>query len=187
MKRSILIAILCLFSVFALSAQEIDSDYVYKANKAGDQQFGINLSITPPVLPKQLNLGGSGSLVYKYLLTENLMIGGSASFSFTNTVAKNVFYFVPVTANITYQFITSKLEIPFTLGIGGVVENYVDQKYFGLVIKPEVGVYFRYSPDWSIGLGVSSYVLPQIFFGENKKYNYCAVLLDFSLGVRYHF
>ena len=94
MKRLILF-MLCFTLCFSAFAQEIDSDYVFRASQAGDQYAHVNLSLNIPNKPEQLKLGGSGSLGYHYFITDNITLGGNISFSYLSTIGENFFYFIP--------------------------------------------------------------------------------------------
>ena len=184
MKRFLLI-LLCLATCLCCFAQEIDSDYVFRASKAGDQYAKVNLSLNIPNKPAQLNFGGAGTLGYHYYVTDGLTLGGDIGFNYLTTVGENVFYFIPFLFKVGYQFNTKKIEVPLYLGFGGAVQNYIDRSYFGLAIKPEVGLYIRTSSEWSFGILGGLYILPQIY--KDSKYNYTGFISDISLGVRYHF
>lgn len=184
MKRLIFL-ILCLVASFGLFAQEIDSDYVFRASQKGDQYAKVSLSLNIPNQPTQLNYGGSGTLGYHYFITDNMNIGGDVGFNYLTTVGDNVYYFIPLLFKFGYQFNTAKFEIPLYLGIGAAIQNYIDRNYFGLAIKPEVGLFYRTSSDFSFGVMAGVYVMPQWY--ENSKYNYTGVITDISVSVRYHF
>ena len=184
MKRLILF-MLCFTLCFSAFAQEIDSDYVFRASQAGDQYAKMNLSLNIPNLPEQLKIGGSGSLAYQYFLTDNFNLGGEVGFNYTTTIGDHVFYYIPIFLKAGYQFNVGKFEIPFALGIGGAIQNYIDRSYFGFAVKPEIGIFYRTSSDWSFGFCGGVYVLPQWY--KESKYNYTGIITDLSLSVRYHF
>jgi hypothetical protein len=94
MKRLIFL-ILCLVASFGLFAQEIDSDYVFRASQKGDQYAKLNLSLNIPNKPEQLTLGGAGTLGYHVFLTDSFNLGGDVSFNYLKTIGNNVFYFIP--------------------------------------------------------------------------------------------
>lgn len=184
MKRFIFFTLFFL-ACLGLYAQEIDSDYVFRASQPGDQYAKINLSLNIPNRPEQLKMGGSGTLGYHFFITDNFNIGGDVGFNYLTTIGDNVFYFIPILFKAGYQFNIGKFEIPLYLGIGGSIQNYIDRTYFGLTIKPEVGVYYRTSSDLSFGVLAGVYVIPQWY--KNRDYNYVGVITDISLSVRYHF
>lgn len=162
-----------------------DEEFIYKMNQKGDQFIKIGLMVNIPLNPptSQLKLGGAGTLGYMRFLNNNLAIGGDASFSYMTTVGKNVFTCIPLMAKVMYQFTAQKFEFPISFGIGGAFQNYIGESYFGLIIKPEVGAFFRYSPDWSFGINVGWNLMPQ----WTKDSSYFGVIMDAGLTARYHF
>lgn len=160
-------------------------DFIYKPNQQGDQFVRLNVALEIPFRPKQLKIGGTGTLSYGIFLTENFNLSAKASFAYTTTLGSNIFYFIPVTVCAQYQMLFRNFEIPVSFEIGGAIESYIDRLYFGLVLKPEAGLFYRVSPDWSIGIYGGLYVLPQWY--SDSKYNYTGVISDIGLSVRYHF
>ena len=162
-----------------------DEEFIYKMNQKGDQFIKIGLMVNIPLHPavNKLKVGGAGTLGYMRFLSSNLAVGGDASFSYMTTIGRNVFTCIPLMAKVMYQFTVNKLEFPITLGIGGAFQNYIGESYFGLIIKPEVGVFYRYSPDWSFGANVGWNMMPQ----WTKDSSYFGVIMDIGATVRYHF
>jgi hypothetical protein len=92
---------------------------------------------------------------------------------------------VPIMFKFMYQTTFGKFEVPIMLGIGGVFENYLDRTYFGLGIKPEVGVLYRINAGWSLGISGGCFILPQTY--SDEKYNYVGIIPDVGLIARFHF
>lgn len=189
MKRFIaILAVLCLITtaVTAQTSEESETpDFVYEPNQQGDQFVRLNLALELPVYPTQLRLGGTGTLSYGMFLTENFNLSAKVSFAYTTTIGSNMFYFIPFTFCAQYQMLFKNFEIPVSLEIGGAIESYIDRLFFGLAIKPEGGIFYRVSPDWSIGMYAGLFVLPQWY--EDSQYNYIGVISDMGVSVRYHF
>lgn len=160
-------------------------DFVYKPNQQGDQFVRLNLALELPLAPKQLRFGGTGTLSYGMFLTENLNWSIKASFAYTTTIGGNVFYFIPLTFCAQYQLLFKNFEIPLSLDLGCALESYIDRLYFGLVLKPEAGFFYRISPDWSIGAYAGVFIMPQWY--SDKQYNATGYISDIGLSVRYHF
>ena len=162
-----------------------DEEFIYKMNQKGDQFIKIGLMVDIPLHPatRQLKVGGSGTLGYMRFLNSNFALGGDASFAYMTTLGKNIFTCIPLMVKAMYQFSFHKFEFPITLGIGGAFENYIDETYFGLIIKPEVGTFYRHSPDWSFGVNVSWNLMPQ----WTKESSYFGVIMDAGITARYHF
>lgn len=192
MKRILLFAffsLMCITSIFAQddsnTTQNSDDNFVYKANQKGDQYAKLSLSVDLPIRPTQLNIGGSGSLGYGYAITDNIFVGGDVSFAYSTTIGSNVMYFIPFMARFTYQFVAGKFEFPLSLGFGGAIQSYIDRTYFGMILHPEIGAYYRFSSDWSFGLSAGAFIIPQIY--KKSSNNYVGVISNISLGVKYHF
>lgn len=160
-------------------------EFVYKPNQQGDQFVRLNLALELPLAPQQLRLGGTGTLSYGIFLTENFNLSIKASFAYTTTIGGNIFFFIPFTACAQYQFLFKNFEVPVSIDIGGALESYIDRLYFGLVVKPEAGLFYRVSPDWSIGAYAGVFIMPQWY--SEKKYNATGLISDIGLSVRYHF
>ena len=77
-----------------------------------------------------------------------------------------------------------KFEIPLFLGLGGAIERHNSNFYFGMIIKPEIGLFYRINPDWSIGATAGASIMPQWY--KNPEYNYTGYILDAGVSVRYH-
>lgn len=162
-----------------------DEEFIYKMNQKGDQFIKIGLMVNIPLNPPttQLKVGGSGTLGYMRFLNSSFAVGGDASFAYMTTIGENVFTCIPLMAKVMYQFTAHKFEFPITLGIGGAFQHYIGESYFGLIIKPELGAFFRYSPDWSFGINVGWSLMPQ----WTKDSSYFGVIMDAGITARYHF
>ena len=162
-----------------------DEQFVYKMNQKGDQFIKIGLMVDIPLHPatRQLKVGGSGTLGYMLFLNSNFALGGDASFAYMTTLGKNIFTCIPLMVKAMYQFTFHKFEFPITLGIGGAFENYLGDSYFGLIIKPELGAFYRHSPDWSFGANIGWNMMPQ----WTKDSSYFGVIMDIGVTARYHF
>lgn len=162
-----------------------DEQFVYKMNQRGDQFIKIGLMVNIPFKPKmsQLYVGGSGTLGYMHFFNSNFALGGDVSFAYMATIGDNIFTYIPLMVKAMYQFSFHKFEIPIILGIGGAFENYNSDMYFGLIIKPEVGFFYRHSPSWSFGINVGLNMMPQ----WSKKKSYFGLIMDTGITVRYHF
>ncbi|MCQ2613848.1 MAG: hypothetical protein MJ183_09645 [Treponemataceae bacterium] len=194
MKKLICLAlcmILCCSAIFAQSEEAFaddllaDSETVYKQNQKGDQNVQFNIAMVIPAAPKNLKLGGSGTIGYSMFLSDNLALGGEVNFSYCGTIAGNVFYFVPVLLKPTWQFEFGKFEVPVSFGLGVAFENYTDRFYFGIAAKPSVGFFYRFSQEWSFGATAGVFLLPQFY--SNPDYNYLGVIPDIQAAIRCHF
>lgn len=196
MKKILSLFIMCflvLGGIFAEEQSEVqpeendEFEYVYKTNQGGDSFIRMSLGMDIPIKPKmpQMKIGGSGTLGFYKFITGWFAVGGDFSFAYSETLGSNVYYFVPLMARTIFQFTVDNFEFPLFIGIGGSFQNYVDRMYFGLTINPEIGCFYRFRPDWSVGIIGGAYILPQWF--DNEEYNYTGVIATVSISARYHF
>jgi hypothetical protein len=166
---------------------ETDPEYVFRANQRGDQFLRISLLVDLPALPAMNKLFVGGEILGGYMrfLSSSIAIGGDISFGFNGTVGSNSLILVPMVFKFMYQPVAGKFEFPFILGVGGIFETYLDRTYFGPVFKPEAGVFFRITADWSIGLTGGCLIMPQWY--KDTSYNYTGIIPDVGLAARYHF
>ena len=177
-----------------LPAIESDwGDYNMTLYTRGDKNFVITLGIIIPtyVSGKEIenndhgiSLGGTGTLGYHYFFTSNIFIGGELSGMFAGTRAGNMLYIVPFGVRVGYQFIFRRFEFPISLMVGGAGQRYLDNGYFGLILKPQASVFWRFNPEWSFGLNGVWWFVPQ--FPKNGYYAY-GNFLEITLTARYHF
>ncbi|MCM1321263.1 MAG: hypothetical protein NC041_01005 [Bacteroides sp.] len=185
---------ICFLPTFADNSESEDppeaenkENFVYKMNQKGDQFIRMTLDVDFPIKPDldHLFIGGSGTLGYYRFLTSFFALGGDFSFAYSETIGSNVYYFVPIMLRPLLQLEFGKFEIPILCGIGGSFQMYNEKTYFGLTINPEIGCFFRFLPDWSIGIVGGMYILPQWF--KNEKNNYTGYIATAGISVRYHF
>jgi hypothetical protein len=205
-RAGVLLLMFCLaFSLMPAAAQEggdeeqepIPSDwsnFMPNLYARGDQTFNISLGLTFPVLfigasgeklPNNISLGGTLSLSYNYFITSGFFVGGELGLMFAGTVGSNMLFIVPFGVRAGYQVVLSRFEFPVSLTIGGAPETYLETNYFGLWMKPEVSVFFRFSPDWSFGINGAWWWLPQWTAEPSKDAN--GHFVELTLSARYHF
>ena len=176
------------------STQTPITAYVYEPIRKGDQfirlglQLGIPLFNTSPskfAIKTNIYPGGSIFLGYSHYLTKGVSIGGDLAFAFHLTLGSNLYFAIPFTINSGYTFATGKLRIPLTLGIGGDFQSYNGTRYFSLFFRPQMGIFYQYSPEWSFGGELSWDIVPQWY--KEKRYNRTGNFLNIGFAARYHF
>lgn len=189
MKKVVLFCIL-IFGALLCYAQEegeITFDSVeYNMNIRGDQVFRVALEGAGAWRPRNLGFGGNVALGYHYFLDSFFSVGGDVNFLYHRTYGSNVFYCVPVMARGSFQANIGRFEFPISLSAGVALQSYLNQFYFGPVVKPEVGAFYRYSADWSIGVTVGTTFLPQIYLRDRTQ-SRTATVIDAGLSIKYHF
>ena len=198
---SLIMIMFCILSLVSLSAQEedpdsphIDSDwydYYEPPYARGDRTFNISMGILIPAYfsgidnnSHGLSIGGVGTLSYNYFLSSNIFLGAEISGSFSGTRGGNMLYLIPFGARAGYQFYFRQIEIPISITIGASTQRYVNNDYFGLILKPGISAYYRYNMDWSFGLNTNWWVLPQ--WPRNGN-NVVGNFFELTLSARYHF
>ncbi len=156
-------------------------------NQFGDNSIQIGGMAIIPFKPEisQLFVGGSGALSYNFHFSKWFSLGGTLGFCSSATIGGNVFYYLPFMLRPTAHFYIWRFEIPVSVGLGGAFQAYADRSYFGFVVKPELGFFYRINPSWSAGINTGLFILPQRY--EEDRYNYTGVIMDVGLSARYHF
>lgn len=200
MKRYIILFLIVLAGLFPVTAQEVetptkpDATFEYEPIRKGDQFIRMGLGLGIPLFNLSSNgidtstnllLGGTGIIGYSRFLNSKIALGGEIAFSFNSTLGDNLFFYLPITFKATYAFVYKRIHIPLSLGAGFAFQTYNTTNFFGPIIKPEVGAYFQYSPDWSFGASAAWNIIPQFYNDGNG--NRTGNILDVALGVRYHF
>lgn len=161
------------------------SDFEYKLNQKGDWFVKVSINGGFPIQPETMEFGLDLNLGFYYFLASNFAVGGDISFDYAPTLGEQIFYCIPFSGKLVYQFCLGKFEIPLFLGVGGAIERHNSNFYFGLIVKPELGFFYRYNADWSFGATGGVSILPQWY--KNEEYNYCGYIIDAGFSVRYHF
>ena len=161
-----------------------EEDYVYKTNQPGDWFIKVGINGGFPIQPETMKFGLDLNLGFYYFFSHFFAVGGDVSFDYNPTVGEKVFYCIPFMAKGVFQYTLGKFEIPLFLGLGGAIERHNSNFYFGMIIKPEIGLFYRFNPDWSIGATCGVSIMPQWY--KNSEYNYTGYILNAGVSVRYH-
>ncbi len=197
--KLILIAIILLLITVFISAQDTTEQFLEPYSK-GSQTFTINAGLliplfmvfpnqSPAYVPfeKQLSLGGSGSLEWAAFLNNRWSLGVGIAGTFSSTPQKNTFSFVPITANITYNFLFNAFELPLFAGAGIAVNKVDNQVYFGSIAKIGAGFFWNMDAQWSFGIRTQYWVVPEIYFGSQSDKTAYGNFLDINLSAKFHF
>ena len=166
-------------------SEESEVSFNFHVLKKDDNYINLNIALSIPARPTQLNIGGGVAIGYKHMISDLISVGGEASFSYNSTIGNNILYFIPLLAQVGIHPTFKNFEFAFTLGLGGAIENYLDRSYFGLAVKPEVEVFYKMFTEWSLGLTAGLYVLPQWYRDSSK--NYTSLIPDIRIGAKYLF
>ena len=162
-----------------------DSLTEVEINQKGDQTINIGLAADYALNPRKLGWGGSATLGYNRNLSSTLAVGASMDFNYFRTTGSNIYYMVPIMAKGIFQIAFGRFEIPISVSVGGALESYLDKVYFGPIATPEIGLFYRYSADWSLGITAGATVTPQIY--KDTSQNRTGTAAYAGLTLRYHF
>ena len=198
-KKIISIVVLALFvSVFSFG--EDTQEQFLEPYSQGSQTFSINLGLLVPLFilfpnqsdvfvpfGDQLSLGGSGSLEWATFLNNRWSLGVGLAGTFATTLSKNTHSLIPITANLTYNFIFNSFEVPVIFGAGVVVNQVDSQIYFGSIAKIGTGFFWNKSAQWSFGLRTQYWIVPEIYFGSQSDRTAYGNFMDIGLSAKFHF
>ncbi len=171
-----------------------DDTYGFQPIRKGDQYIRVGVGIEVPLFnigpggietDTNMFLGGTGLIGYSRFLTSRISLGGELAFAFNSTLGQNMYLSLPLTLKGTYEFVMRDFRFPLSVSVGGVLHSYRSRHFYGPILKPEVGAYYQYSPEWSFGLVTAWNVLPQWY--DNSSDNRVGNMLDVTMNLRYHF
>ena len=208
---SFLVLLFLIFPIPVLFAQEeapelppIDIEWLDDVTvyTRGDRTFTITLgTIFPTVFwgdeaedrdgglsrfDHNINMGGTGTLAFNFFLSPNIFIGGELTGMFASTQARNMLYIIPFGFRIGYQFVMGSFEFPISLMVGAAPQMYLENNYFGLIMKPGASVFWRFNADWSFGLNAVWWFVPQWRPRDNGPRAF-GNFITATLSARYHF
>jgi hypothetical protein len=166
----------------------------------GDRTFNIGMGVLFPTFfhfanpidgddqQHNISMGGTGTLAFNYFLNSNVFIGGELSGMFAPTLERNMLIMIPFGVRLGYQFLFHRFEFPVSVMVGGVNQMRLEQRYFGLIIKPSAAAFWRFNQDWSFGLNASWWVVPQRGYdaGDVRR-TVIGNFLSVTFTARYHF
>lgn len=197
--KLILIALILLLITAFVSAQDTTEQFLEPYSR-GSQTFSINAGLliplfiifqnqTPHYVPfdSQLSLGGSGSLEWAAFLNNRWSLGVGLAGTFSSTPQKNTYSFIPITANLTYNFLFNAFEVPLIAGAGVAVNKVDTQVYFGSIAKIGTGLFWNMNAQWSFGIKTQYWIVPEIYFGSQADNTAYGNFLDINLSAKFHF
>jgi hypothetical protein len=185
-----------------------EPEVITEVYELGDQMFTINLGAFIPLFfynpnPAEgadavdgtnLSLGGTGSLHWQGFLSNEFSVGAEVAGAFSFTPNRNTSFSLPITARASYFLRSFPFEFPIHIGAGINLSRLGESLHFEPIVKPGIGAYWEFSPQWSFGLDISYWWIPQLYTGtesidtapppsSNRFGNFMVVLLS----ALYHF
>lgn len=170
----------------------------------GDQSFAISAGLFIPLFTvlladwpsgpeagaheTHLNAGGTGSLTYSVYLNSNWKIGLQIAGSFSEDINKNFAFIIPITIKANYEFhLWNRFTLPIFLQYGISMTSWQDDNFsVDMILRSGFGFYFDWSYEWSFGMDISYWLIPQIN-SQNDWERSLGNFMDISLAVEYHF
>ena len=158
----------------------------FELNTYGDQSINVGLAGNYALSPYNLYWGGNISLGYNFFIDSLFSIGGNVNFNYHRTRGSNVFYNVPMMAKGTINLAVGRYEIPISFSAGFALQSYLTRFYLGPIAKPEIGFFYRTNSEWSVGVTLGAYLMPQYYIShpENNRFG---STVEAGLSIRYHF
>ncbi len=187
MKKIAFLYILLILGAVALAAQQSETpapSAPVLVHDTGDQIYSISASLLiplfiytpadiPAIVNDKMHLGGYFSLGWDAFLNRKATLGAEIGYSFSQAIDSRLYMSVPFLVRASYYLAQGDFNLPVSIGIGGVYNNFDDQHYFGLMVKPEVSGYWKLNDEWGLGLNAAYWFVPEIYFGtEADKTSY---------------
>ncbi|NIZ18844.1 TP0733 family outer membrane beta-barrel protein [Entomospira culicis] len=176
MRKLVFVLFICSLSVGNLWAQSGASDEVYEK---GDVQIRVGVGALFPLYVHAFNFsdftmssmktGFSIGLGFDYYLSNNLKIGGSASFGSITNSSKNYSFLVPVVTRISWEFHTIRFDFPVGVDVGLLFNKYRTLFAINFLVRPHAGVFFNITRSWSIGIDTTFWIVPQVVWDDLPK------------------
>lgn len=147
-----------------------------------DFYFGIGEDGT------HLKVGGYGSISYQAFINPYVALGGELGYSFFYSMSDSLFTAVPIQAKATFVPIQGTIDLPITLGLGGVYPRYEDDSLsydgslFTLFASLDVGLTWYFTENWGVGINAGIWIIPEFY--SNKR-NSIGAFIPATLSITY--
>lgn len=164
----------------------------------GDQLFSISAGLFIPlffqnpydgtVMNTNLSLGGIGGLEWGAFLGSNVSLGFQLAGMFAVSPLERVIGMIPITAKLSYYFRFFPFELPIFIGAGVNFLTFDEYLYFGPILKPGAAFYWNFHPEWSIGLQVQYWWVPEFYTEESlREDSRFGNFMEITISALYHF
>lgn len=133
-----------------------------------------------------LNVGTSFSLGYQSFLTPDLALGGEVGGLITSAVDGRSYFAIPITAKLSYYLRALPFEFPLSLGLGMAWNKVGNDGKFDPVIKLGASAVWDATTDWSFGLNLHYWLIPQLY-SSHPEWNRIGNFLEITLSANYRF
>lgn len=198
----LLLTFLIILPAFSQEDAEIEDDYAgITAYGVGEQVFALNAGAVFPLFNiapfntdgdavtalSGLKIGIAGSLKWGSFIKDNLSLGVELAGMSAKTDNRRL-TMIPISFVTTYYFISYPFEFPIYINAGFSL-NTLDE-YFRVTpsIKPGAGAYYNINGEWTVGLNLDYWFMPEIYFTDAlAEQSRIANFLQLSFSGVYHF
>ncbi|MEW5815289.1 MAG: hypothetical protein AB1798_07860 [Spirochaetota bacterium] len=163
----------------------------------GDQMFSLNAGLFVPLFfnsspagikPTNLKPGGVGSLEWDAFINDRISLGVEVGGMFALSPLNRTLVMVPITFKFSYFLRSFPFEFPLFLGVGINFTKLQDDLYIGPILKPGASFYWAFNAQWSFGLNLVYWWVPQWYIkDELKAQTRYGNFLAITLSALYHF
>jgi hypothetical protein len=202
-RKTLFLALLATVAAlsFAQDAGSVTTDtleaYYQNPLERGTQGISFNLGGIIPrfflnpaagaILPTQMWPGAAFGISYEYFVDKSLSVGASFGGCFMTTVTGQTLFMVPVLATISYYFVFMPFEIAPVFEAGAAWMKVNELLAFQPLFKLGVESAYRVNKDWSLGLALKYWLVPELYSGDLSADSRLGNFLEISLLALYHF
>jgi hypothetical protein len=167
----------------------------------GDQAMVFSLGTVIPLFflkfdtgaveATNLTVGAKGSIQYLTYLSPSFTLGFELMGGFAFTPNFNIYWTLPITAQISYIIPIGTWSIFLNLGLGVDFQSFIGYSHMDPFVRPQVAVYMPLDPSLELGLVAGYWLIPQFALQDQEKnkpgQSRLGNFLDISLSLIYHF
>lgn len=133
-----------------------------------------------------LKLGGYGGISYQIFNSEYTAIGGEIGYDFNFSASKKLFTAVPFFAKYSYFPIQGELNLPLSVGLGGVYLKYEDASLLSVYTNLQLGLTWFPGESWGFGLSTGLWLIPEFNYRDELKQDNALVgIIPLTLSITY--
>lgn len=180
------------------SEEELDeSGGIFRPYSLGDQFFSLKAGLFIPLFfgtpswgveATNLTLGGTGNIEWGAFLNGSLSLGADLSGLFAFSPLGRTLIIIPLTAKLTWWLRAGSFDFPLHMELGVNFTKLDADLYFGMIVKPGVSAYWNMNSEWSFGLNVVYWWVPQWYArADMREYTRYGNFMNVTLSALYHF
>lgn len=195
MKRIPSLISIFLLAISSLQGQETAPSQDAKA--LGDKVFTIDLGLDAPLFfqdmegsmhTTNLSPGGVLGMSMEGYLNNNYRLGGGFKLNFSANPNGKFLFTLPFFFRNTWENRFYPFSLRGSLDAGLMVLSYTEQVKVDPFLSPSVALSYSVNPQWSAGLNLAYWWVPQIYWGREdlQAQNRFGNFAEVSLGFTYH-